>query len=602
VANEETCELTVSEFVVQRLIRAGVDHFFILVGGNAMYLHEAIRKSGTPFTSFHNEQSAAMAAEAYARLTKKLSCVVVTSGPGASNVVTGVAGAYLDSSPMIVICGNPKLTSMCKADMPKGIRQVGTFELSIEEICQPIAKFTKVITEVSEVKTVLERAIKECISERPGPAVLNFPLDIQNSKMPSINGEATSIDYQSQNLDFTLLKGQIIRLLDALRSSKRPAVMLGHGVRVSGYHEKVLGVLREMNLPIFTTQLAKDFIPYDDELFIGHVGVRGDRAGNIGIHRADVILFLGTSLHEQNIGYAPKLFAASAEKYVLNFQDSISGKNLPITAQYINADIGTFLGELIIEKKDFIFSDESWLQELREMKKELSVWKEPHNLSSDRINMYEFVEFLSQCLKGGETIITDAGLCFYIMGQAFKLKSGQRYLVSGGLGAMGYALPAAIGSSLAGSTTVVTVTGDGSLQLNIQELATLSRLTTRTKIFVINNFGYASIRNTQKSFFGELIGSSTNSGVEMPNWELIARAYGINYAMIANSIELKTSLPQILSSSSPQLIEVLCQEHQVLMPNVTNYRDESGNLCSQPLNEMTPDLQEVNVGTHLVIN
>jgi len=602
VENETKVELSVSEFVVERLIRSGVDHFFILVGGNAMYLHEAIRKSGANYTAFHHEQSAAMAAEAYSRVTNKLSCVVVTSGPGASNIVTGVAGAYFDSSPMLVLCGNSKTTSMRRAEMPEGIRQVGTFELSIEEICKPITKFAKVLRQESEVETILEFAISECISGRPGPVVLNFPLDLQSSKMPNNNREAVPTDDLCQEQRSTSFKGEVKKLLFELRKSQRPAIMLGHGVRVSGLAEAVIDTLREINLPIFTTQLAKDLISYSDELFIGHVGVRGDRAGNIGINRADLILFLGTSLHEQNVGYAPELFAPSAKKYVLDFQRSISGKNLPIEATYIDSSIDTFLGELRIQMREFVFSDNSWLHELRDLKYKFSVWKEPHDLSTDRINMYEFVESLSQSLNGDEIIVTDAGLCFYIMGQAFKLKSGQRYLVSGGLGAMGYALPAAIGASLVGDKTVVAVTGDGSMQLNIQELATLNRSSAKTKLFVINNFGYASIRNTQKSFFGELIGCSDNSGVNMPNWKLISQAYGVNYALIENSDQLKNYLPQILCSSGPQLIEVLCQENQVLMPNVTNYRDESGNLRSRALDEMYPNLERIGEGKHLVIN
>jgi len=217
--------------------------------------------------------------------------------------------------------------------------------------------------------------------------------------------------------------------------------------------------------------------------------------------------------------------------------------------------------------------------------------------------MYQFVDSLSTSLNGNETVITDAGLCFYIMGQAFKLKRGQRYVVSGGLGSMGYALPASIGASLASKNPVIAVTGDGSMQMNVQELATLNLLGTKTKIFVINNGGYASLRNTQRSFFGaDFIGLSENSGLTMPNWRLISSAYGIDYRSISESSDLNRGLKEILESSKTQLIEVFCQHNQVVMPGVGNYRDEVGNLRSDALNEMIPKLSDDSTINNLVLN
>jgi acetolactate synthase-1/2/3 large subunit len=217
--------------------------------------------------------------------------------------------------------------------------------------------------------------------------------------------------------------------------------------------------------------------------------------------------------------------------------------------------------------------------------------------------MYEFVECLSKGLSGHETIITDAGLCFYVMGQAFKLKNGQRYIVSGGLGSMGFALPAAIGASILKLNPVIAVTGDGSMQMNVQELATLRMLGTKTKIFVINNAGYASIRNTQRSFFGEeLIGASESSGLSMPNWSLIAASYGIDHVAIRNSLEMQELLPKIIKNSKAQLIEIFCQQNQVVMPGVGNYRDELGNLRSNSLFEMKPIISESPDEINLIIN
>ena len=591
----------VADYVVNRLIESGVDHFFILVGGNVMHLNDAIRVSNVRYTAFHHEQSATIAAESYSRVTGKIACVVVTSGPGATNVVTGIAGAFYDSVPLIIICGNAKSSDLRTQEMPRGVRQVGTFELPIHEICAPITKYSALITSSSHVVEVLDSAISGCLKGRPGPSLINLPLDIQGEQMPSLLTPRKK-DVQA-TYDDSVNQFDLHELISELKSSLRPSVLIGHGVRVASLSDQLLDLIERINVPIFTTQLAKDFVPYDNDLFVGHVGVRGDRPGNIGIHNSDFILCIGTSLHQQNIGYEPQLFAPNAKKFILEMDRSVSGKKLPIEAKYIDNSIDRFFNAFEVVKESYCNSNGSWLEELRLLKDKCAVAKEPHDLSTLDINMYEFVDLLSANLEGGETVITDAGLCFYIMGQAFKLKKGQRYIVSGGLGSMGYALPASIGASLASKHPVIAVTGDGSMQMNVQELATLSLLGTKTKIFVINNGGYASLRNTQRSFFGAgFIGSSENSGLTMPNWRLISSAYGIEYRPISESSALNRELKEIMESSKTQLIEVFCQHDQVVMPGVGNYRDEVGNLRSDALNEMKPKLSDDPKVNNLVLN
>jgi acetolactate synthase-1/2/3 large subunit len=592
-----------SDYVIERLNLAGVDHFFIVVGGNVMYLNESIRKSGIPYTSFHHEQSATMAAESYARQSGKIACVVVTSGPGASNIVTGVAGAYYDSVPIIVLCGNPKSSELRSPEMPEGVRQVGTFELPIDQICIPISKYTRTISSSRNLDEILNTAIAHCTSGRPGPVVLVFPLDIQNLQLinNSKTGKHLKPILNNSNVPETCVFWS--KLVSAIATSSRPIVLVGHGVRVSGEAERLLEILHGMNLPIVTTQLAKDFIPYENELFVGHVGVRGDRPGNISIHRADLILCIGTSLHQQNIGYESNLFAPNAKKFIVELNGSVSGKKLQIQASYIDSEIQYFVGRLQEELQGYVNLNSNWNNSLMSLKLEFDITKENHDFSTARLNLYQFVEKLSNLLIGSETIITDAGLCFYIMGQAFKLKKGQRYIVSGGLGCMGYALPAAIGASINGSNPVIAVTGDGSLQFNLQELATLSLIDANITIFVINNSGYTSIRNTQNSFFqGKLIGCSESTGVAMPTWKLIAQSYNIEYIDIKNLTELINFIPTIVSNKKPQLVEVLCQIDQIVMPRAENYLDETGNVRSKPLDEMIPKKSSTTTDNALILN
>lgn len=331
----------VADYVVNRLIESGVDHFFILVGGNVMHLNDAIRVSNVPYTAFHHEQSATMAAESYSRVTGRIACVVVTSGPGATNVVTGVAGAFYDSVPLIIICGNAKSSDLRTQEMPRGVRQVGTFELPIHEICAPITKYSALITSSSHVVEVLDSAISGCLEGRPGPSLINLPLDIQGEQMPSLLTPRKK-DVQA-TYDDSVNQFDLLELISELKSSLRPSVLIGHGVRVAGLSDQLLDLIERINVPIFTTQLAKDFVPYDNDLFVGHVGVRGDRPGNIGIHNSDFILCIGTSLHQQNIGYEPQLFAPNAKKFILEMDKSVSGKKLPIEAKYIDNSIDGFL-------------------------------------------------------------------------------------------------------------------------------------------------------------------------------------------------------------------------------------------------------------------
>jgi acetolactate synthase-1/2/3 large subunit len=503
----------------------------------------------------------------------------------------------------MIICGNSKSEDLRNRQMPQGVRQVGTFELPIHEVCEPISKFSKMITSIREVGEFFDEAIYEATSNRPGPVVINFPLDLQGAEVRLDEVAFAKKDYPPLNAVGKDSKVFFDELRSALSKSNSPAILVGHGVRVSGSRDDLLELIKKLNIPIFTTQLAKDFIPYEDPLFIGHVGVRGDRPGNVGLHKADLIICIGTSLHQQNIGYEPDLFAPEALKFIVELEGSVSGKNLPIRATFLDIDMRSFVNEFEIRIGNYKNFNDKWLEYLGALKSQYAISKEPHDLSTERINLYEFIEILSSDLIGGETIITDAGLCFYIMGQAFKLKNGQRYIVSGGLGAMGYALPAAIGAGVNSESMVIAVTGDGSMQMNVQELATLRLINKPIKIFVINNAGYASLRNTQKSFFGEdLIGASDSSGLAMPNWKLIAESYGIRYASIKNSLSIKDALPEILASPEVQMIEVFCQTDQVVMPGVGNYKDVNGRLRSNSLRDMTPKLNEETIRPSLVIN
>jgi acetolactate synthase-1/2/3 large subunit len=574
------------------LTKLGVKHYFLVVGGNAMHLDDAIRLSNIPYTAFHNEQAAAMAAESYARLKGEIAVCVVTSGPGVSNLATGVAGAFLDSAPVLYISGQAKSLEMVTEDMKPGVRQVGTFELPGVKILGGITKSTRILQLQENVQEVISNLVETALQGRPGPVYLEVPVDVQGASC--IQAHETLAISRSSSLD-----GKSISFanafFEALKISKKPLILAGHGVRTGRGRDSLLKLINELNIPLVTTQLAKDLIPYSDPHFVGHPGLRGDRAGNLAVFESDLLLCIGTSLQQQTVGYEPADFAPNSKKFVVDFEQSVSKKNVPFAIErVVNCEVSTVLQDLLRSSSSHsgqLNDFDPWIKLNADRKHDLAVSKEPHDLSTPEINMYEFASVLSEASFPGDTILTDAGLCFYIIGQAYLTKEGQRYIASGGLGSMGYALPASIGAVAAGSERVICITGDGSAQMNVQEFATLASIKGRAIIFVINNGGYASIRNTQRSFFSpSLIGASESSGVLMPDWAKIADAYGLNFMRIESRSGLKNGIDNALSSKAPILVEVISQYTQGLMPSVSSFKQDDGRLKSNPLHIMSPSL------------
>jgi len=562
-----------------------------------MFLNEAIRSSTVDYTIFHHEQSAAMAAEAYARLNNKVSACISTSGPGASNLITGVAGAYLDSAAVVFVSGQAKSSELSTMDMKPGVRQIGTFELPIKEIISPIVKDAILFHEGEDIVDLTQRLVQIANSGRPGPVYLEFPLDLQSQHYKKKKHTGTALESDRPSLsDLNIGKESKVKLeelISDLKSAARPIIVAGHGIRASNSVNLFAQLVNLLSIPVITTQLAKDLIPYTHPFFIGHPGIRGDRAGNHCLQEADLVITIGASLQQQSIGYDVSKFAPIAKKYVLDFEKSVSSKNLNLgNVVYIEVEIGEFINSLLVRSRELnstLPKSSSWLESNANRKKSLAVHMEPHDQSTKAINLYNFVNVLSNSSSAGDVFVSDAGLCYYVMGQALLLKENQRYIVSGGLGAMGYAIPASIGASIVKTSRVYCVTGDGSAQFNIQELATLSELQSNIVIFIINNNGYASIRNTQKAYFdGNLIGSSETSGICMPSWEMLAAAYSIPFVKIDSYKDLNDKMRQVVHSRGPVLVEVICQENQVLMPSIQSKKSSSGALVSDDLSEMWP--------------
>ena len=548
--------MRVADFITIHLKSIGTDKVFLLSGGGMMHLIDAVGVSGIDYICCHHEQCCAIAAEGYARQTGKLGVCYATSGPGATNILTGLVSAWQDSSPVLFITGQSKRSQTIRLANTPGLRQYGTFEVDIVPIVQSVTKYAHFLDEPQSIRYHLEKAIYLATTGRPGPVLLDIPLDVQGAPIDS-QSMASFVSERSYMLNPP--EPEVFnKLIKLLTKAKRPILLIGHGVRCSNAVTELRELVHKLGIPTVTTQLAKDALSYDDPFFVGHSGPKGDRPGNFAVQSSDFILSIGSSLHSQTIGYETDLFAPGAFKVQVDIDSAILNRGDVSVDLQINSDISAFIKGFLEAIRNTKLSIESWRKCCLAWKDNFAVSDEPHDITTKEINFYEFAEALSTVLKGRESIVTDAGSAFYVMGQAFRCQSSQRYIVNGALGAMGYALPAAIGLACGkNDDAVVCVTGDGSLQTNIHELQTLKHYNFNIKLFIIQNDGYASIRNTQRGFFsGKFVGASRDSGVSLPPLNKIADAYGLPYVLIECREKMHDLIHYVMSQSGPVICEI----------------------------------------------
>ncbi|MBP2111672.1 thiamine pyrophosphate-binding protein [Paenibacillus silagei] len=585
--------MRVSDYIADYMKQQGVKSAFMLSGGGMMHLIDALGKvKEITYYCNHHEQASAMAAEGYARQSGTIGLCYATSGPGATNTVTGIAGAWLDSVPCLFVTGQSNLKQTIQGSKIEGLRQFGTFEVDIVPIVKPITKYAAFIDSPESIKYHLEKAVYLAQEGRPGPVLLDIPLNIQAAFIDPDHLEGFE---KPPALPYDLQE-ECSSLLDKIGSFKRPVILAGHGIRSAGAVVDFRELVTVLGLPVITTQLAKDILPYNNNLFIGHPGVKGDRAGNFAVQNADFILSIGCSLHTQTTGYELDTFAVNAYKVQVELDEAVMQRENISVNEKISSDVENFIQNLLKAAliKGYQNKHVTWNQTCIRWKEQYAVFKEPHDLGGSRVNFYEFAEVLSKLTEGNETILTDAGSAFYVMGQGFRVKGDQRYIVSGALGAMGYSLPASIGvAAVDPLKSVLCVTGDGSLQTNIQELQTIRHHNLNIKLFIINNDGYASIRNTQDNFFeGHYVGSGIDSGVSAPSFRKIAAAYNIPYVECNDRKNLDANINEALKQTGPVICEIMCQPKQQIIPTVSSKKLDDGTMVSMPIHDMFPFLSK----------
>jgi len=576
--------IRVADIVASFLVEKGIKDIFTLTGGGAMFLNDGI-ESNKNINSIcnHHEQACAMSAVGYAKYKNELAAVMLTTGCGATNAITGLLDAWQDNTPVIFISGQIKRKETSR-NSKTSLRQFGVQEADIISVVDSLTKYAVMINEPNEVLFHLEKAVYLALNGRSGPVWLDIPLDVQGASVDENDLKHFIPEYTNNQS----IKG-IDSFLKLYKNSKRPIILAGNGVRLSGSIDKLREFARNNNIPCVVSYLAIDYFEQDNPNYVGRLGIKGDRAGNFAIQNSDLIICLGSRLSVSLTGFEYELFARSSKLVVIDIDEKEHKKNTVSIDYFIKSDVGVFFQTIQdrVDKKQH----GDWQEKCIYWKNKWPVYQKGYDLNS--VNMYEFVKALSELSTEDSIVVSDAGSSFYVTAQSFILKNiNQRHITSGGQADMGFTLPAAIGACVASNKPVIGITGDGSFQLNIQELQTVKHLNLPIKLFVWNNNGYSSIRATQDKFFeGRRIGTDKTSGVSFPEVEKIAYAYDLPYVKINNVSELRKKLSEIIDSKGPIICEVICPENQEIIPAVSAVKNKDGSMTSKPIEDMYPYLE-----------
>lgn len=595
-------KIRVAEYVGQFLAERGVEHVFMLTGGGAMFLNDALGFNPSLTAVFHHhEQACAMAAEGYARVSGKIGVVNVTTGPGGINALNGVFGAWTDSIPMLVISGQVKRETCLAATPIPGLRQLGDQEAAIVRMVEPITKYATVLTTPDLVRYELEKAYFTAVSGRPGPVWIDIPIDVQSSL---IDPESL-VRFERESppsTDDRSLDDEVRRVLEHLSRAERPVLMVGTGVRAAHALEEFEAAIRALQIPVVTAW-THDVIASDDPLFCGRPGTIGTRAGNFVVQSSDVLLVIGSRLNIRQTSYNYAGFAPGAFKIQVDIDPAEFEKPTVQIDQKICGDAKTFLSRLAALAKDFTLptaKHAAWLAWCKERAVLYPQVQPKHREWRGKINPYHFIEELFDALGERDIVVTGNATACIASFQAAKIKKGQRLFSNSGSASMGYDLPAAIGASFAApeGAQVICLAGDGSIQMNIQELQTLMQYQPAVKVFVLNNNGYLSIRTSQGNFFKRLIGEGPASGVSFPDYCKVAQAYGLT-ARRLDTPEFAAGIREVLQMPGPVVCDVMLDDTQQFEPRMSSRQLEDGRIVTPPLEDMFPFLSREELATNV---
>jgi acetolactate synthase-1/2/3 large subunit len=600
--------MKLSDYVIGFVADLGVKHVFLVPGGGAMHLNDSLSRCGEiEFVCNLHEQASAIAAENYAKATDHLGVALVTTGPGATNAMTGLVGAWLDSTPCIFISGQVKRADRIYAadGTPLGVRQVGVQEVDIVPIVRSVTKYAVTITDPQSIRYHLEKAAYLAVSGRPGPVWIDIPLDVQahpvdRDLLPGFDRPQLAAAQPGEDLDRRV--GETIL---ALNDSARPLLLAGNGIRLSRAQPEFRELLEVLNIPLETTWLAIDLIGDDHPLFVGRPGSIAPRGANFAVQNCDFLLAIGARLDRVITGFNPETFAGHAHKVVVDIDPAELAKFGDSVGTRVCADAGAFMRALLARRSEIRpHSRLQWTRQCAAWKSRYPLVQPEHRRPEGPISVYHFADVLSDELRADDFIVSgSSGSAIELFLLALRVKDGQRVFHTTALGAMGFGIAASIGACLAGGRRrTVCVDGDGGFQFNIQELETVARLQLPIIFFVMNNDGYASIRASQTAFFGELrIGCDRRTGQSLPDICGVARAYGLPTEVIRDQSHLRSELQRVLSLPGPVVCDVHVIPDEIRMPRLSSMQRADGSFVSKPLEDLWPFLDREEFRSNMLV-
>ncbi|MBH66791.1 MAG: acetolactate synthase [Rhodospirillaceae bacterium] len=589
--------MRLADYVMHWLIAKNVDTVFTVSGGGSISLCDALLKAdGLDYICCHHEQAVAISAEGYTRSCGKIGVGLVTTGPGGTNAITGVAGAWIDSIPQLIISGQVFLNQTIK---DTGLRQLGVQEINIVDIVQPITKYATMLEDPNNIKFELEKAFHIAQSGRPGPVWLDIPADIQTKEINP--GKLHTFNATASRRSVKIKPKELEKIAKKLMNSKRPMVHIGHGIRSTDARKGIIDFVVRHNIPLATTWNATDCIASSHPNFIGRPGAFAERGANFIVQNSDFYISIGSRLPFMVTGYNSKDFARNAYKVMVDIDPIESNKISLDIDQRITGDSYEFIQSLCAMIDDRWQCDSSWLKKCQSIRKKYPIILPEYRKQKKWVNSYYFIDKLSHLLPSNAVVVTDMGLSFVGTHQAFRVKSGQRVFTNSGHAAMGWGLPAAIGASLSSKNRpIICISGEGGLMMNLQELSTANHNKIPLKLFIYNNGGYLTIKQTQQlGFDGRLMGSTEDSGISFPDFRKIAASFGFSYVKISNHRKLNQKLIDILQQDGPIICELLINPEQPQIPKAINRKNSDGTTRATALEDMYPFLPENEIKSNL---
>lgn len=592
--------IKVSDFIFQHLVeKYGIKHCFLVTGGGAMHLNDSIgHTKGLKYICNHHEQASAIAGEGYYRACGHLAVTCVTTGPGGTNAITGVLGQYLDSIPGLYISGQIK-TSTYKHTYPYlNLRQLGDQEADIVSMVTPITKYAKTIYNPLDVKYELDKAIAIALDGRPGPVWLDVPLDVQGATVDET--QFKEFDPALEIIDpvkHALVDEQIKQLIEKIKAAKSPVIYVGNGVRLAKREKEFITLAEKLKIPVVTAISGSDIIWHDHKLCFGKPGICGDRIGNIMVQNSDLLIVMGTRLSIRQVSYAYDLLAPKAFKVMVDIDLAEMQKPTLNIDMPIHVNLSEFIDKMLValEGENELPKFEKWIEWGRTIEGKIPTLFDDNPDREGYANSYKFADELFKQLHNDDVVVTGNGTAYTCTYQAMQVNEGVRVFANQGCAAMGYGLPASIGACVSNENgKTICVTGDGSIQMNLQELQTIVTYKLPLKLFVLENESYLAIKTTQKAFFkGNFTGSNPASGVVCPDLKRIAEAYGIPFVRVSSNEALESTINEVLNAEGAMICEVKMHPEQTLFPKSASFMDKkTGKMSSAPLEKMAPFMSD----------